>query len=434
MRFSNFITHGIGGRFQPSGKAFSALLSSLLVLLFITTGLGLPRTVDSNRAGKPKVAGLDSNRESNEAVQQKKRRKKRRRKAFAPGTLFGGIEVGSKGVKAIVVERRKINGEFDFKIHYEASKNTKVIDAKGKGVTDPGIAIIEDTAKATGDYFNEIKSRNVKPEHIFIVGSSGIAENLDEAQKVVLVSRIAQFTGRTMEFITVEQEVMFSINGLVSPSSLPTSLLVDVGSGNTKYGYHTVEGEEEEGDTDNLVYGGIRFGTGSFAKEVAKLSANGGDFAGVAKANAVERIRPQLEDEISRKPGLQNRTKVYLSGGIVWAMTTLLHPGEVTLPYSTLSPGDISAFHELVRKNFNNPTKLFEVDLSGITAEVDRKAAEVEIKRVANAFNIQEMTAGSEILKAVSDTFKFEGKKVVVIRSSHVAWIYDYVTVKASES
>lgn len=418
----------------PTRKTLSVLFSSFLILLLATAGFGFPRGLDSTRNGRSKPAGLESPRESAETAQQRKRKKKRRRKVFAPGTLFGGIEVGSKGVKAIVVERKKINGEYDFKIHFESSKNTKVIDAKGKGVTDSGVAIIEDTAKATADYFNEIKSRNVKPEHIFIVGSSGIAENLDEAQKVVLVSRIAQFTGRTMEFINVEQEVMFSINGLVSPSSLPTSLLVDVGSGNTKYGYHTVEGEEEEGDTDNLVYGGIKFGTGSFAKEVAKLTANGGDFSTVAKSNAMERIRPQLEDEISRKPGLQNRNKVYLSGGIVWAMTTLLHPGEVTQPYSTLSPGDINAFHELVRKNFNNPTRLFEIDLSGIQAEADRKAAEVEIKRVANAFNIQEMTAGSEILKAVADSFKFEGKKIVVIRSSHVAWIYDYVTVKASES
>jgi hypothetical protein len=433
MIFANRVPTGISRRLHPAQKALSAVLSSLLVLLFVSTGFGLPNEIDSTRTGRAKPAGIEPGRESAEATQQRKRKKKRRRRVFAPGTLFGGIEVGSKGVKAIVVERRKINGEFDYKIHFEASKNTKVIDAKGKGVTDSGVVIIEDTAKATADYFNEIKSRNVKPEHIFIVGSSGIGENLDEAQKVVLVSRIAQFTGRTMEFINVEQEVMFSINGLVSPSSLPTSLLVDVGSGNTKYGYHTVEGEEEEGDTDNLVYGGIKFGTGSFAKEVAKLSA-GGDFSAIAKANATERIRPQLEDEVSRKPGLQNRNKVYLSGGIVWAMTTLLHPGEVTLPYSTLAPGDINAFHEMVRKNFNNPTKLFEVDLSGITAEADRKAAEVEIKRVANAFNIQEMTAGSEILKTVSDTFKFEGKKIVVIRSSHVAWIYDYVTVKASES
>ncbi len=417
---------------RPSGKRAAALISCFLLLIFSATGLGSNTFGDDTRTAKAKTPGIGPAETGAETQTKPRRKRKRRRKAFAPGTLFGGIEVGSKGVKAIVVERRKVSGEFEFKIHLEATKNTKVIDAKGKGTNESGVAIIEDTAKAVSDYFTEIRSKNVTADHIYIVGSSGISESLDESQRVILVSRVAQFTGKTMEFVNVEEEVMFSINGLVSPASLPSSILVDIGSGNTKFGYHTAEGEEEP-DTNNLIYGGIRFGTGSFARDISKLAAGGGDFTALSSANAAQRIRPQLEDEVSRKPGFQNRTKVYLSGGIVWAMTTLLHPDEVTAPYASLDSKDIETFYALVRRNFATPTKMFEADLNAITDPATRKAAETEIKRVSNAFNIQEMTAGSEILKAVSESFKFEGKKIVVIRSSHVAWIYDYVTVKASE-
>ncbi|MBX7223106.1 MAG: hypothetical protein K1Y36_24380 [Blastocatellia bacterium] len=348
-----------------------------------------------------------------------------------PAALFGGIEVGSKGVKAIIVERKQVGEEFGFQIHLEAAKNTKVIDAKGKGLSPQAQKVMEETTTAILEFYTELKHRQVPEDHIFVVGSSGVAENLDQEQQAAFVQQVQQATHKSMEFIDVEAEVGHTVHGLISPKNHNKAFLIDVGSGNTKFGYQQIDVSTGYNKT-NYIYGGIKFGTGTFAKEIGKQTPNKQDYVAKARELRENLLLPLLDEELSRKSGFQNRGKVYMSGGAVWAVSTLTHPERINAPFTVLTATDIDELYEKILANFDSPNKLFELDLTALKTKKEREFAKREIDKVANAFTAQELLAGTEILKALSDSFKFKGKRIVTIRGSYAAWIFSYVSEKAA--
>src|SRR5439155_170130 len=60
-------------------------------------------------------------------------------------------------------------------------------------------------------------------------------------------------------------------------------------------------------------------------------------------------ITRPLQDEEDSRPGLTNRRHVFLSGGIVWAMVTLLKPEACDQPMVNVTVEDVDRFARLLR-------------------------------------------------------------------------------------
>lgn len=343
--------------------------------------------------------------------------------------LHGGIEIGSRGVKATAINfTRKGNG-YDVKILYTETINTSIMKLKDNRFTPEGL---KEAADAVEKMFTKLQTEYQVPvEQIYIVGSSGLrADNKPE-----LVSAVNKAIGRPMSFLTVELEVQLSIAGTIPRkrddetkplNEREVALLLDIGSGNTKGGYQQPDSPKEE-----FVTMGIPFGTVSFTNEVNKLRKVEADLSGfVADAMVIAPgiLNEQLRKEVEKKPGMLYRKRVYLSGGIIWAMATLMHPDN-RRAFVTLTTDDIAMFHYRARNDMDG---LLNPDLSRID---EQKRAEIkkEIDAVKATFTPKNIIAGAEILNAVSAEFKLQNKEVWFARFGNLSWILSYVRGQAEK-
>src|SRR5205823_1218836 len=125
------------------------------------------------------------------------------------------------------------------------------------------------------------------------------------------------------------------------------SLLVDIGSGNTKGGIYEKQGGKYQLTPMSIPLGSVTYATA--AKNEAKASS-------IEFVEAVAKLRDSmvtkpLSDQAGSHPGLAKADTVYLSGGIVWCMATLLHPDEQQEEYVAVSANDIDTFHQLLTKS-----------------------------------------------------------------------------------
>lgn len=347
--------------------------------------------------------------------------------------LHGGIEIGSKGVKAIAL---RIAGEADnysVKIIYAEVVNTTLAQTKDGNFTP---AAIHDTTNAIQRFHQRMRQEyRIPADQIHVVVSSGvIGKNSQE-----LSAEIAKLTGQTPPFLDVDTEVQLTIAGAVPKryksgqtwqDNRSISVLIDVGSGNTKGGYQQLRQVTVGSAGYDYVTWGIPKGTITFSNEINNAAGESADyktFVNHAAALARDLIRSPLHSEVARKPGLLNRRKVYLSGGIVWAMATLLHP-ENRMSFTPLTVDDINNFYN---RAITNPEALIEPDLSRITNTTLRQEAEREVETVRNTFTPKNLIAGAEILRALAVEMNLTGKRMYFARYGHLAWILSYVRLQA---
>lgn len=351
----------------------------------------------------------------------------------ATDELHGGIEVGSKGVKAIAL---RISGETDnytVKIIYAEVVNTTLVQTKDGNFTPEAI---RDTANAIQRFHQRMRQEyRIAAEHIHVVVSSGVIGNNPQD----LSAEIAKRLGLTLPFLDVDTEVQLTVAGAIPKryrsgqtwqDNRGISVLIDVGSGNTKGGYQLMRQVAVGAAGYDYVSWGIPKGTVTFTNEVSKAAGESADyktFASRASAMSNDSLRAPLRSEVARKPGLLNRRKVYLSGGIVWAMATLLHP-ENQLSFTPLTVDDINNFYNRV---IANPEALLEPDLSRIANATIRQEAEREIESVRNTFTPKNLIAGAEILRAVALEMNLTSKRMYFARYGHLAWILSYVRLQA---
>ncbi len=352
--------------------------------------------------------------------------------AIAKNTkLHGGIEIGSRGVKATAINFSRKGSGYDVKIIYTEVINTSIMKVKDNKFTPEAM---QETADAVNKMFTRMQQEYQVPvEQIYIVGSSGLRSD----NKSDLVSAVNKATGKSMSFLTVDLEVQLSIAGTIprrrDDETKPldereASMLLDIGSGNTKGGYQL----SGSGPTDEFVTMGIPFGTVSFTNEASKLrkvEADLNSFALDALLISQHTLSEQLRKEIEKKPGLLSRNRIYLSGGIVWAMATLMHP-ENRKAFVPLTTDDIALFHYRARNDVN---ALLNPDLSYIADELKRNEIKKEIESVKATFSPKNIVAGAEILNAVNSEFKLQGKNIWFARYGHLSWILSYVRGQAEK-
>ncbi len=332
--------------------------------------------------------------------------------------LYAGIEIGSKGVKAMVIELMPADEEGFYNVdeRLRRSINTTIIS----GVAEIGLfqkEAIEETARAVKELFDLALKEGVKSEDVFIVGSSAFykAKNRDE-----LSEKIAELTGHKMDFVDKKGEVFYNIIGSIPQKHRTKALLIDIGSGNTKIGYL----EEEQSKTVSVE---IPYGTVSFAEKAkeGKLSTTA-YISHLSKLSQTE-VSQRLKQEVSRKPSLVNRRPVFMVGGIVWAMVTILYP-EKQDSFLRIKTEDINRFYNLVTKKKD---AIFDIDLSKIKDESIKKKAEKQLQSVKDVFSVDNLIAGATILKVISEDLKLKGKEIYFARNG--SWLWGYIALTGIE-
>jgi len=327
-------------------------------------------------------------------------------------TVYGGVEIGSKGVKAQAYKIALKDDEFyDLNEILRESINTTIIS----GVKESGKFSkegIEETAQAVKTFVDKLKEKSVPSENIFIVASSAIASvgNKDE-----LANRVKELTGYDLEFLTVKDEVLFSIAGSIPPKYLYNSVLVDIGSGNTKIGYL-----EKIGKSTNVKNFEIPYGTVSLTEKANK----GKNFKNELTSILNNEVLPGLKKESQKNPAYVNRKNVFLVGGIVWANTTLQKQSQIEDAYVKLTLEDIKTFTQNIRKN---PDKVLNPNLSKLKPEL-REKAKKQIDKVKDVFTAENLYSGSMLLETIGKTWGFDKKALKFPRYGN--WLVGYVVLK----
>jgi tetratricopeptide (TPR) repeat protein len=326
--------------------------------------------------------------------------------------VYGGVEIGSKGVKAQAY-RIGLKGDEFYNLQevFRESINTTII----AGVKETGAFSkdgIEETAQAVKTLIEKLKEKGVPGDNIFVVASSAISsvKNRDE-----LAKRVEELTGYKLEFLTVKDEVLFGIAGAVPSKYFYNSIFVDVGSGNTKIGYL-----EKVGGSINVRSFEIPYGTVSLTERASK----GKDFKTELVEVLSKEVEPVLKREAQKNPAYLNRQNVFLVGGIVWAITTLQKPGQVEEAYVKLSSLDIKNFTLAVRQN---PDRVLNPDLSKLKPEL-RDKAKKQIEKVKDVFSVDNLYAGGMLLDSIGRTFNFEKRNLIFPRYGN--WLVGYVVLR----
>jgi hypothetical protein len=325
------------------------------------------------------------------------------RLARTSGNLFAVIEVGSKGVKGKVVQELAALNEDGSKL--QISRKEKLED---RNVTAVDPASKAQVVEAVRGMFSEIQERyNIPCEQIVIFGSSGLAQKAPH--KDVLIQDIQQAIGRKVQFISSDEEAMFVFNGMVPAWRRQEVLLIDIGSGNTKGGFLNSAGKE--------VPFAVPFGTVTFTKEIEKLQG-AKNFYLAAQTVKQQTLMPEIQSELQRKPGIESVPRIYLAGGISWALFTLTRPctkeftvkdskQERVTSFAPISPEDINTFYY---NTSQNQSALFSPNLSQCNAEQKQEVQE-EIANIKETFTVDNLVAGAEILRAFAEKLGFDKNK-----------------------
>ncbi len=341
--------------------------------------------------------------------------------------LYSGIEVGSKGVKMSLLEigkNAKNNGSFN--VLKDTSINTDFISFSSPTfqATLNGFFDLYDIA--TNEY-------NISPANVFTVISSGVQMQAAKEEKNEWVKRLIDSfrlkikePQREVEVIDARQEARLSHLGIVPDAKRFTTFLIDIGSGNTKGGYFPYD------NTRDFRLFNLNWGTKSTANATEKKC----DEFDKTLANYNKQLYRVLvaaeEQEIVyavNASGAYNMNDyIAFSGGIAWAVATLIKPESMSSSIITVTYEDVLKFSETLYKNYDalSDENLVKKIMDNNT---DYAGAPKEIKRVHKVFDQRSMMAGTGLLLKIMRQFKsiYETKQFYLVKNGQVGWISAYV-------
>jgi serine/threonine protein kinase len=385
---------------QPVDRQRQKLLiggASILGAMVLIAGLVVQKNLANNNTKDNKTVAASSGGQCSTREFVKK-----------SGNNFGVIEIGSKGIKGAVIQELDTANEEGFK--YKAREEKEGIAPRNVNASKPSAQ--DETVKGVSGIMKEIQDRfSIPCEQILIYGSSGLAKKAPN--KEALTKEIEKATGREMKFISPEDEARFVFDGVVPEWRRNEVITIDIGSGNTK-GSFLKDAQKKEYENYE-----VAVGTGDFSREIDKK--RGSDkFVTAAEKAKKEVVIPQIREAIQRKPGILNSPRIYLAGGISWALATLTHPcdkdqtvkrkEERVAGFTKLRAEDINTF-------YNNTTRdrktLFQPNLGACSPEQLVRAQKDIAKIQKDTFSENDLIAGAEILRAFSEELKFSERESI---------------------
>lgn len=341
--------------------------------------------------------------------------------------LYSGIEVGSKGVKMSLLEvgkNAKNNGSFN--VLKDTSVNTDFISFSSPTfqATLEGLSSLYTIA--TTEY-------NISPEKIFTVISSGVQMQAAKDEKNEWIKNLIDSfrlkinePKRQMEVIDAMQEGRLSHLGIVPDAKRFSTFLIDIGSGNTKGGYFPYD------NTKDFKLFNLNWGT----KSVANATEKRCDEFDKTLANynkQLYRVLVAVEEKdivyaVNASGAYNMNDYIAFSGGIAWAVATLIKPELTSNSIITVTYDDVLNFSETLYKNYAALSDAAIVKTIN-DDNIDKSVVAKEVKRVNKVFDQRSMMAGTGLLLKVMRQFKsvFETKQFYLVKNGQVGWISAYV-------
>ena len=340
------------------------------------------------------------------------------------GDLYAGIEVGAKGIKLSVIEvKLSKDRQYDYTLKADTSINT---DAASLSYQSE-----KETLDAITIFWRMIKERyQIPAKRVYIVLSSGLKQELDKYNKVDYFSYIIRPKEMDADVkvsaVSAIQESELSMLGIVPQRDRYSTNQFDVGSGNTKGGYFDA--------SRKFVPVTFPLGTKSFQRLVdAKTQGDINEFAKAAEKLWKDSIATTVQWELQNKPDFKSRDVMYLSGGIVWAIASYMHPGELSKNYMEISSTDISEFRKRLLNNFDELTH--PAALKTITNSNEALAASKNLSRVIKTYDQRALLSGATVLDELIKQINTvnPGKKFIYPKYAYVGWISGYIIKKATQ-
>ena len=362
--------------------------------------------------------------------------------------MFGIIEIGASGIKPAVLQMVEVPDEDRYNVeerNIDAVKNKYEIITMGP---DDRSAFHPDAIKYVAEdvknYVDKFQTSYAVPiEHIYIVGSSSVAK---VEHKEELKQAIHDKTRLAMDFVTAEQESKHVFNGVLKLIPKKRNqrdkreqevVVIDIGSGNIKGGYY------DSGANQIVTFELPFLGTKTFSKKVDQERRDAG-FKETAQDLRTQIVQPAIRNEANRVPGLKNKPRVYLVGGIVWATSSLLSldapeyakrsaTGDQEV-YTVMNFDGFSDVDRLYNRLVGNNAaeQVFTNNRSYETMPDDKKEKRRrDIERIRDGvFTVNQLIGGLELLKALSLELEFNKRHVFFIQNTLYAWPLGYVREK----
>ena len=341
--------------------------------------------------------------------------------------LYAGIDVGSKGVKLSIIQIGK-----------NASLTGSFVAVKDTAVNTDFISFTPSTFSATVKgmtslYNVALNDYKIPAAKIFTVISSGIKGQAMKENKMDNVKRLVDSfkiyindSERKIPIIDAMGEAKLSHIGIVPEARRFNTFLIDIGSGNTKGGYF------KNGDTKELKLFMLNWGTKTIANATEKR---------MDEDKTLTNYKKQLSRVLAGDPDREivyavNESGAYnmndnfaFSGGIAWAVATMLYPELSENSVVPLNFEDLNNFNEKLAGNYANMTP--EI-LANNVADKTLNKAEVatEIRKVQKVFDQRALMAGTSLLLNIVRQFEGtqEKKHFFLVKNGQVGWISAYVS------
>jgi exopolyphosphatase/pppGpp-phosphohydrolase len=326
---------------------------------------------------------------------------------FAQENLFGGIEIGSMGIKMTVVDVDTAkSGEYTIKLFW--TENIGI----AKGIAVDGNLSLNDINKASNvvksnldKFLSELK---IPQKNIFIVASSGVgmAKNTQ-----VLIDKIKETTNMKLDFIDVATEGKLLLKKGIPKSDYNSSFVLDIGAGNTKGGYIDSTTSSEF----NFFPLTFNYGTITLTEEINKKNKKK-DLTGFIETlfGQLPNLREQIKGMYNSSPLALQKENIYLSGGAVWAFYTLYNGKEAQGVFNEFKLQDVIHFDAKIKNDY----KYFQ--------ELAKTNKEVE--KVLNTYSQKHLISASYLLMFSLESIpNINDKKLYFAKQNQGAWLISYI-------
>jgi hypothetical protein len=331
---------------------------------------------------------------------------------------YGGIEIGNAGIKMFAADFFHDGNSWNYQTLVEDDKPVHLgdsLDAKGKAFAPD---VLNDAMGIVKGFFNEMRKCGVPSSRIYVICSSGVFAKLENTglewdSKNQLRQEVRKTVDKEIEFLDATAKARYEFLACSPhPEDRVNWLLIHIGSGHTEGGCWS--------SNNVFIPMTLEDGYSKYRDDVNKIRQHtGGTFDEVARRSGKEDLIPRIRKGIESRKGLTERPKVFLLGGVVWAMTIYMHPDKLKEQRVRLKANDIKQFRDLVATN--TPAAMRRRALATVDWE-QNKALEQEIEKVQKVFkDPDKLVAGAEILAAFSAEYGFEGKDLESFRDANYA-------------
>ena len=321
--------------------------------------------------------------------------------------LYGGIEIGSQGIKCSIIQINNIKTESyvskefwttNIGLAKNLSKNRQLEEAK-----------IDEAVKVVVADFERMQNEfKIKIGDIYIVASSGVkvATNIE-----TLIDKIRDITMKNVNVISVATESKLLLRGCVPEKNFMNSLIIDIGGNNIKGGFVT------DNKNKNITFAPINlnFGTVSFSELLNQKSGNKLKIEPFIEEifNYIPTLDKQIIEMLNQNDLCKSKENIYLTGGAPWAFC-MMDIAVVNDDYNEFTFLDLQNYNATLKNNFESYEK---------SSETNKNVAQV-----LKTYNRRQLLAANTLLMSTLENIgNLESKKIYYSKYGQIAWLKSYV-------